>query len=132
MFLTLKALHFLALAIGLGGGVANIVIGAKAGADAPQVARPIQKFISRLAFAALIMLWITGLWMIALNHSFATLGLWFWIKILVVLLLSAAAITAQISLLRPGPTTPARLKTLGLFITACATLAVILAVISFG
>ncbi len=128
--LTLKILHLIALAIGLGLGIANILIGAMS--SAPDITRPIQKRISRVAFAALILLWITGIWMVTSAHPLSTLPLWFWIKILVVIAMTAAAITAQIALLRPRPDTPARVKTLGNIVTGSACLAVIFAVLSFS
>ena len=128
--LTLKAPHILALATGLGLGLANLVIGAMS-AD-PAITRPIQKRLSRVAFAALIVLWITGIWMAVIAYTLSTLPFWFWVKILVVLAMTAAAVTAQVALFRPGPDTPARLKRLTHIVTGSAALAVILAVIAFG
>lgn len=132
MLATLKILHFLALAIGLGGGLANLVIGQMAGAEGAPVTRPIQKRIGRIAFGGLLLLWITGLWMVSLSYALGDLPLWFWIKMLVVLAMTAAAVTAQLALLRPGPDTPAKLRKLGLIVSGAATLAVVLAVLSFG
>ena len=129
--LTLKALHILALAAGLGLGLANLVIGAMS-AD-PAITRPIQKRLSRVAFAALIVLWITSVWMAVIAYTLSTLPFWFWVKILVVLAMTAAAVTAQVALIRaPDPETPARLKRLTHIVTGSAALAVILAVIAFG
>ncbi len=132
MFATLKILHFLALAIGLGGGVANYVIGVMAGPDGAPVTRPIQKRISRIAFVALILLWITGIWMVSTTYTLSGLPFWFWVKILVVLGMSVAAVAAQAALLRPEPETPAKVKKLGMLVTGAATLAVVLAVLSFS
>jgi len=132
MLAILKILHFLALAIGLGGGVANLVIGKMAGADGAPVTRPIQKRIGRVSFGALLLLWITGIWMLSLGWRIEFLPLLFWIKIIAVLAMTAAAVTAQLALLRPGPGTPARLKTLGLIVTSAAGLAVVFAVLSFA
>jgi len=132
MLAALKILHILALAIGLGGGVVNLVIGHMAGEDGAPVTRPIQKRIGRMAFGGLLILWITGIWMLALNYGLDDLALWFWVKMLVVLAMTAAAVTAQVALLRPGPETPAKLRKLGIIISGAATLAVIFAALSFG
>jgi len=132
MLATLKILHLLALAIGLGGGIANLVIGRMAGAEGAPVTRPIQKRIGRIAFGGLLLLWITGIWMVSLSYTLGDLPLWFWIKMLVVLAMTAAAVTAQVALLRPGPDTPAKLRKLGLIVSGAAALAVGLAVLSFG
>jgi len=127
---TLKIIHFLALAVGLGGGVANQVLAAKAGGR-PEVARPVQRTISRVAFAALVLLWVTGLWM-AWGRPVASLGPWFWVKMAAVLGLTGAAVTAQLAVLRPGPGTRALLKKLGIWMTVASTLAVVFAVLAFG
>jgi lysylphosphatidylglycerol synthetase-like protein (DUF2156 family) len=132
MLAILKILHFLALAIGLGGGAANLVIGNMAGAEGAPVTRPIQKRIGRVSFGALLLLWITGIWMLGLGWRLEYLPPLFWIKIIVVLVMTVAAVTAQVALLRPGPDTPAKLKKLGLMATSAAGLAVVFAVLSFG
>ena len=132
MLATLKILHLLALAIGLGGGIANLMIGRMAGPEGAPVTRPIQKRIGRMAFGGLILLWITGLWMLSLSYTLGDLALWFWVKMLVVLAMTAAAVTAQVALLRPGPDTPAKLRKLGLMVSTAAALAVVFAVLSFG
>lgn len=132
MLATLKIVHLLALAIGLGGGVANLVIGRMAGAEGAPVARPIQKRIGRLAFGGLLLLWITGIWMLSLSYAFGDLALWFWVKMAVVLAMTAAAVAAQLEGLRPGPGTPAKLRRLGMLISAAAALTVVFAVLGFG
>lgn len=130
MLILLKSLHLLALAIGLGLGVAGLVIGAMS--KSPEVTRPIQRRLSRIAFAALILLWITGLWMVAQGYTFATLSLWFWLKMVVVVAMTGAAVTAQVLLLWPRPDTPALLKKLTHIVAGSAALAVILAVLAFA
>jgi len=127
---TLKIVHFLALAVGLGGGFANQILSARAGGH-PDVARPVQKTISRVAFAALVLLWVTGLWM-AWGRPIASLGPWFWVKMAAVLGLTGSAVTAQLAMLRPRPGTPALLKKLGMSMTVSAALAVVFAVLAFG
>ncbi|MCG6882875.1 MAG: hypothetical protein LJE62_03865 [Silicimonas sp.] len=131
MFALLKIVHFLALAIGLGGGIANAIVGAKITSRDPAMGAPVQKLIGRLSFGALILLWVTGLWMLFGYYGFSDLSLWFWVKILAALGLTAAGVTAQLAMLKPGPETPAKMKKLGMIMTGAATLAVILAVLAF-
>jgi len=132
MFALLKIVHLLALAIGLGGGIANAIIGAKITARDPALGAPVQKLIGRLSFAALILLWITGLWMIFGYYALSSLSLWFWVKILAVLALTTAGVIAQLAVLKPGPDTPAKMKKLGMAMTGLSTLAVIFAVLAFS
>ena len=131
MLALLKIVHFIALAIGLGGGIANAIVGAKITSRDPALGGPAQKLIGRLSFAALILLWITGLWMLFGYYGFSDLSPWFWVKILAVLALTGAGVTAQLAMLKPGPDTPAKMKKLGMIMTGAATLAVILAVFAF-
>ncbi len=131
MLALLKIVHFLALAIGLGGGIANAIIGAKITTREPAMGGPVQKLIGRLSFGALILLWITGLWMLFGYYGFANLSLWFWVKILAVLGLTAAGVSAQLTMLKPGPDTPAKMKRLGMIMTGSASLAVVFAVLAF-
>jgi len=130
MLETLKIIHFLALAVGLGGGVANAIVGAKITSQAPPLGGPVQRLLGRLSFVALIVLWLTGLWM-----AFGTTGLdgsvWFWIKIIVVLAMTTAAVAAQVAQMR-GTATPDLMKKLGMGITAGAALAVVFAVLAFS
>jgi hypothetical protein len=131
MLATLKILHFLGLAIGLGGGIAGGVVGARITSREPSLGAPVQKLIGRLSFAALIVLWVTGIWMGRELYALSEYGLWFWLKMLAVLALTAAAVTAQASQLR-GRATPERMKALGIVMTLAATLAVIFSVLAFG
>ena len=133
MLAVLKIVHFLSLAVGLGGGIANGIFGAKVAPKAPEHAGPAQKLIGRLSFAALILLWVTGLWMIRASGGIVALGLWFWVKMIAVLALTAAAVAMQLAYVTlPPEKLPARAKVLGMVMTAAATLAVVFAVLAFG
>ena len=131
MIATLKILHFLALAIGLGGGVASAIVGAKITANNPATGAPVQKLLGRMAFAALIVLWITGIWLYRTLYPGAVPSPWFWIKMAAVLVLTAAALAAQYTAFNPGPDTPARMKRLGMITTGAAALSVIFAGLAF-
>lgn len=131
MLATLKIIHLLSLAVGLGGGVANALVGARVTAKAPEIGLPVQRLIGRLSFLALVLLWITGVWMVLDGRALGELGPWFWIKMIVVLALTAAAVTAQTAQLR-GTATPARMRALGTGITGASALAVVFAVLAFS
>jgi hypothetical protein len=131
MLAMLKIVHYLSLAVGLGGGVANAIVGAKVTGREPGLGAPAQKLIGRLSFAALVLLWITGIWMGRELYALSDYGIWFWLKMLAVLALTAAAVTAQAGQLR-GTATPQRMKILGLVMTISAALAVVFAVLAFG
>jgi len=131
LLITLKIVHYLSLAVGLGGGIANAIVGAKVTGHDPALGSPAQKLIGRLSFVALILLWVTGIWMSGQLYALSDYGPWFWLKMLAVLALTAAAVTAQGSQYR-GTATPDRMKRLGLVMTLAATLAVVFAVLAFG
>jgi hypothetical protein len=131
MLAALKIVHFLSLAVGLGGGIANGIVGARVSSRDPSLGAPVQKLIGRFSFAALLLLWVTGIWMGRDLYALSDFGIWFWLKILAVLALTAAAITAQASQLR-NTATPRQTKLLGMVMTATASLAVVFAVLAFG
>lgn len=132
MFLTLKILHVLALAIGIGGGVSNAIIGAVAGPKDPALAGAVQRRIGRASFVALIVLWATGFAMLALGPGAAAFGLWFWLKMLAVVALTAAALRMQVAVLRGDPAVARLARPLGMAATGSAILAAIFAVLAFG
>lgn len=132
MIATLKIVHFLALAVGLGGGVANAVMAAMGG-KAREVVGPMQARIGQLGFGAVVLLWLTGLWLFASGQTLGTVGLMFWLKILAVLVLTAAAVANQLARRRlPPEQYAARAPVLGQIMGISATLAVIFAVLAFG
>lgn len=129
MLTTIKIIHYLSFAIGIGGGAANLVIAMTVGPEAPKLAGLTGKRLSRVSFSSIVLLWITGVWL-------ATLGGWsygpvFWVKMLAVVAMTVFAITVQVMLLNPKPDTPQKLKTLGKLVLGSAVLSVILATIAF-
>jgi len=130
----LKILHFLALAVGIGGGIANGIVVATASANDPALVGAIRSRIGRAGFVALITLWITGVWMaFAGGYADSGMGFWFWAKMFFVLVMTACSLTIQITMRRPSPGAAARARaqTLSKVILACAILAVVCAVIEF-
>ncbi len=132
-------LHYVAFSIGIGGGVASMIIGIRmkrAEAAAAPTLAGIQKTIGRTSFGALIVLWLTGLWMVSTRFGWGALPWAFWIKFAAVLGLTGFALTAQWFALQAGrtgtPPAPATMAKLGMGLNACALLALIFAVIAFG
>lgn len=134
----IKILHYLAMASGVGFGLASLVI-ARVGAGADPAALPaLMKIRMRLgqgAFLSLLVLWLTGLWLWQSLHGGALSGL-LGAKIAVVILLTGVSGWMNILSLRaarggPRPD-PARMAQMGKAATALAVLAVILAGLAFG
>jgi uncharacterized membrane protein len=139
MLPTLKALHLLGLVVALGFGLANIVAMQRT-PIAPEAARPtmaaLMKLNSRIAFAGIVLLWLTGLWLYFSKYSGATLGGAFHAKLTVVVVLTVLATYAQWLILcaeRSGAPPPANImRLIGRSVPALAVAAVVLAVIVFG
>jgi hypothetical protein len=136
-FWLLKSLHILALALGLGGGVAN-AIAARLARSRPEAAPAfgaLQKRIGMVSVGALVVLWITGPWMAGLVYG-AALPLSFWLKMLAVLGLTAMTVLMQVEARRAARAArapdAARMAGLGAGAGLFSILAVILAVISFN
>ncbi len=133
MFETLKIIHLLSMAVGLGGGVANAIVGAKVGLTAPQLAGPVTLLIGRLGFAGLVLLWLTGIAMVAMAGGVAAMGAWFWVKMLAALMLTAAAVALQVATFTlPPERRAARVKPLGMVMLAGSVLSLVFAVLAFG
>lgn len=139
MLVFLKIIHFLSLSVGIGGGVANSIIGARAARVEPSV-RPVlgavSGLIGKISFGALVLLWLTGIAMVFVAYGgWADLGAAFWVKIVFVAALTALSITLNMLVMRAERTrTPppaARMKRLGQLAGLCSIIIVISAVIAF-
>lgn len=139
MPLTLKIIHLLGLAAGLGFGLANVVAMQRM-ASTPEAARPalaaLIKLNGRIAFGGIVLLWLTGLWLYLTKYAGAPLGAAFHAKLTVVVVLTALAAYAQWLLLRAertGTPPPANImRLISRTVPALAIAAVVLAVIAFG
>jgi hypothetical protein len=130
----LKVLHFLALAVALGGGVANLALRRQAMAAEP-AARPAlgaaQKRLALFSAVSVGVLWLTGIALVETVY-----GVWtgfpavFWAKIAAATVWLAAVTTGQVLMRRPGPPSPL-LKPLGMGGMASALLTLVLAVLAF-
>ncbi|PQO23035.1 hypothetical protein C2I36_10045 [Rhodobacteraceae bacterium WD3A24] len=138
MLETLKIIHFLSFAVGIGGGVASLLAGLAmrtAGGGAPALAG-LQRRLGRASAVAIVLLWITGVWMLyAVYGGWGGMSGWFWIKIVAVVGLTAVSARMQwlsITAQRSGtPPAPRIMAGLGAAANLLAIAAVIIAVIAF-
>jgi len=139
MIILAKIIHYLCFSVGIGGGVAAMLAGIRAkgaAAEAVPVLRGIQKTLGRISFVAIMLLWVTGLYMIyAIRDGWAGLGVFFWLKILAVLVLTGASLTAQYFTLTAAKRDPAvmgpRMAKIGMTASGSAVVALIFAVFAF-
>lgn len=134
MIETLKFIHFVAFAVAIGGGVANMVAGkrqARSAADAKAALATVQKTVARISALSLAILWITGIALV-----YAIYGGWggfapaFWIKIAAVVALTIVSGSAQVLMARKAPPSPL-IRPLGLSGMVFALLSVLFATIAF-
>jgi len=96
MVIILKIVHFLSLAVAVGGGVSSAVVGARM-AKVEASVRPtlvsIQATIGKLGLGALVLLWLTG---VALTYFYYdgwnNLPPSFWLKIIFVVILTGLSV----------------------------------------
>jgi hypothetical protein len=135
-----KMIHMLALAVGVGGGVANLIAmqQLKAAEGPARAALAVaMRHVGQAAALALILLWVSGLALAsALYDSWAALPLLFWAKIAAVVALTAVSGTAQVLTLwgmaRKSPPDPALMARLGKTGVALALTTTVLAVLAFS
>lgn len=133
----LKIIHFLALGAGVGLGVANMILGIRASkAEGPAIGtlRQSQGALGRAALVAIILLWITGVWMWAGYHDL-TMAPLFLLKIAAVLVLTLLSLTINMQgakAARSGtPLDPEYAKKMGMGMSLMSLLSICIAVIFF-
>lgn len=134
----LKILHFLALATGLGFGLAGLVA-MRVSTGAPPEAMPtvmkLRARLGQLSGLSILVLWFTGLWMWLSAHD-GTLTAIFALKILGAIALTVVSgylNYAGFRAARGGPRPdPARMALLARTAAGLAALIVVLAVLAFG
>jgi hypothetical protein len=135
-----KMIHIFALVVGVGGGVANLILmrrlRAAEGPAKPALALAMRQ-IGQAAALGLVLLWVSGIALAAaLYASWAAMPLLFWAKIAAVVALTAVSGTAQVlsfwGMARKSPPDPALMAKLGKTGAALALTATALAVLSFS
>lgn len=136
----LLVIHFLSFSVAIGAGVSNLTLGARLAGFPPPAMPALGGFrllLGKFSTIGLILLWVTGIAMIATSHGMAifenTIFLW---KLAAVIVLSGFSIMANMTVAQAkkagGPPDALRMKRLGYGSQAMAILAVILAVIAFS
>jgi hypothetical protein len=98
MIVTVKIIHFLALAVALGMTTANLLIFRyAAGLETGERAAfgPLQRQFSAVGLLAIMVLWISGVALYLLVWLGSAVSIWFWIKMVFVVVLTGIAITAR-------------------------------------
>lgn len=136
----LKAIHFLSFSVAIGAGISNLALGARLSAFPPQAMPPLGGFrllLGKLSTIGLILLWLTGIWMVAVTAGMGIpenqIFLW---KLAAVIVLTVFSIAANLTVAKARktgmPPDAQRMKRLGFGSQAMAILALILAVIAFN
>ena len=138
MFTLLKIVHLLSMGAGLGIGLANMIVGIRA-SNAQGIAvgalRQAQGAMGLAALVAVILLWITGIWLWLVYHNGALDGL-FLVKIAAVILLTGMSITMNMKGAKAAkggtPVDPDYAKRMGALMGLMSLIAVITAVMVFS
>jgi len=136
----LKAVHFLSFSIAIGAGVSNLFLGARLAGFPPQAKSALGGFrllLGKLSTIGLILLWLTGIGMIAATGGIEvfdnTAFLW---KLAAVIVLTFFSIIANVMVAQAkkagAPPDAKRMKQLGFGSQAMAILALILAIVAFA
>ncbi len=136
----LKTIHFLSFAVAIGAGVSNLVLGARLSTFPPQAMPSLGGFrllLGKLSTIGLILLWLSGIWMVAVTAGIGILDnqtfLWKLAAVAVLTVLSIVANLAVAKAKKTGiPPDANRMKRLGIGSQAMAILALILAIVAFN
>ncbi len=135
---TLLIIHFIGLMMGAGGGLGSTIAMRHALSlplEQASVVRSLGPTLARTSLAGLVLLWFTGIALIALKYGgFDTMNTMFWLKIAFVLTLTLAAILIEITYaqVKKGNTkAAANLPKLGPMAGISSLLAVIFATLAF-
>ena len=136
MYSFLFFIHIIAVAMGLGGGLANI-LARRQMKNADPVTYPafalVGAAIGKMATSGLLLLWISGVWMSSIRYDgIADIPVLLWMKIIVVLAMTAISAMLNIMIIksqRSGtPPDAERLSRLSHSISGLAVLTVLIAV----
>lgn len=138
MYQVIKFLHFFALMLGAAGGIGSMAVAMQVKrAEGPPAAGllALRPYFSKVGLTGIILIWITGLALYAMNWTGADLGTGFALKLIsgFLLLLAIIATTAMgARAARTGTAPPAIMAKLGPASGILSLLTVALAVYVFG
>lgn len=140
MLVLLKAIHFLSFTVAIGAGISNLLLGARLTVFPPQAMPPLvgfRLFLGKLSTIGLILLWLTGIWMVTATHGFGVFeNSAILLKLAFVVVLTILSIVANMTVAKAKklgtPPDASRMKRLGFGSQAMAILALILAIVAFG
>lgn len=100
MFIFLKVIHMFSLFAGGASGIGNGVLLKKviaSKASPPPIVAQAMRLIGRIGFAAVVLLWISGIGMIATSYHLSLLDWTFWVKMVgaTVVLVPVSMMTAH-------------------------------------
>ncbi|WP_343080336.1 hypothetical protein [Ostreiculturibacter nitratireducens] len=139
MFAALKIVHLFCLLAGGAASIGNAVLMrrvARLGAPPPPIVPEVMGVLARMGLGAIVLLWITGVLMIAVGPGTLALGWEFYVK-----LLGAAVVLGIVSLMsmiraraaaERRPPDPKRMRTLSRIAFAGTSTAIIFAVLAFA
>lgn len=137
----LKLIHVLSFSVVFGGSIAAAIMGIRSTRTDPAARTAfagVQVILGRIGLAAIVLLWISGLWMFYADYDgdAARLGVPFAIKILAVIVATVASLAAQYLGMRArrlGVPPPVDLmKRIGQTTLAALLVAIVFAVYTFG
>lgn len=139
MLILLKIIHMFCIFVGGAAGIGNGLLltkTLKSGQPPAPVVAQVMGLIGKMGFVAIVLLWLSGLGMIALTDAWATLGWAFWVKLLgATLVLVAASIMTAMGVRAEKTGVPPDLKTIKAVSKLAHVglpLAIIFAVIAFS
>lgn len=138
MFVALKVLHLICLAVAMGMTVANLImmryVGGVSAAARPEFG-PLGRSFGAYGVMAIAILWITGIALFLLKYDMAALGGWFLIKLVFVVILTGLVISVRTmgaKAIKDGVPPPMeQIKPMTQGMLAAAVLAVVFAVVAF-
>lgn len=140
MFELLKMIHFLSFSIAIGAGISSLVLAARLAGFPPQAMPQLGGFrliLGRLSTIGLLLLWLTGIAMIAATGGLKVFDnqVFLW-KLGAVSVLTLFSITANVMVAKAKkaakPPDARLMKRLGYWSQAMAILALTLAVVAFS
>lgn len=103
MFTLLMILHFIALAMAMGGGLSNIIAKRQMPKVDPSTYPGMAAAagaVGKLATTGLGLLWITGVWMTTIKYGLADVPFLLWVKIAIVGVLTMVSISLNLMMIR--------------------------------